>query len=158
MRARTVLVALVVAAPAVLGATETARWVERAKVDVRAGRASYHDIVDTVLKGEQVEVVQTEGKWLSVKTPRAKVGWVFAPALSATPVEKGASDFLRLVPGDASTSQTAASQGAKGIYAQNYAQARGLDYGVVVWVEGHQPTAAEIEAFVASPDAPGGRR
>jgi len=29
------------------------RWVDRTKADVRAGKASYHEVVDTVLKGER---------------------------------------------------------------------------------------------------------
>src|SRR6185369_6771451 len=83
------------------------RWVERTKVDVRAGRGSYYEVVDTLLKGEQVEIVQTEGGWVTVRTPREKVGWVFAAALSAKPVQPGGgSDFLKLAPGDASTSRT----------------------------------------------------
>jgi len=143
-----VIAAGLVVTAATLTAAETTRWVERTKVDVRAGRGSYYEIVDTVLKGEQVEIVQTEDRWISVRTPRGKTGWIFAAALSAKPVQPGSSDFLKLAPGDASTSRTAASQGAKGLYAQDYAKAKGYDYGVVEWVEGHQPTSPQIDAFL----------
>jgi uncharacterized protein YgiM (DUF1202 family) len=141
----------------VLSAAET-RWVERTKVDIRAGRGSYHQIVDTVLKGEQVEVLEVQERWASVRTPRAKTGWVFEAALAAKPVQPGESNFLKLLGGDASTSRTAASQGAKGIYAQEYARSKGYDYGIVEWVETHQPTPAEVSAFLADTAEPGVRR
>ena len=134
-----------------VGAQTNTKWVERTKADVRAGKGSVHDIVDTVLKGEQVQVLQTDDKWLSVRTPRGKTGWMFEKALSATAVKPGQSDFLKLVPGgDASTSATAASTGAKGIYAEQYAQSKGYDYGVVTWIEQNQPGAADLVAFEKS--------
>lgn len=124
------------------------RWVERSKADVRAGRGSFHEVVDTVLKGEKLEVLGTEARWQNVLTPRGRTGWIFEAALSDRTVPRGSSDFLRLAPGDASTSATAASAGAKGIYAQAYARQRGYDYGVVAWIEANQPGAAEVERFV----------
>jgi len=125
------------------------RWVDRTKADVRAGKASFYDVVDTVLKGEQVQVLKTEDKWLSVRTPRGKDGWMFEQALSATTVAPGGgSNFLKNAGGDSSTSATAASTGAKGIYAEEYAKSKGYDYGVVRWIERNQPTGADIEAFV----------
>lgn len=141
-----VIAALVATAPALLAAAST-RWVERTKVDIRAGRGSFYEIVDTVLKGEQVEVVTSEEKWVSVRTPRA-TGWVYEAALATKPVEPGRSDFLKAAPGDASTSRTAASQGAKGVYAQGYAKEKGYDYGIVEWVESHQPSGPQIDAFL----------
>ena len=141
---------LIVAAGAATAQTNT-KWVERTKADVRAGKGSFHDIVDTVLKGEQVQVLQTDDKWLSVKTPRGKTGWMFEKALSASTVAPGQSDFLKMVPGgDASTSATAASTGAKGIYAEQYARSKGYDYSTVVWIEQNQPGAPEMTAFAKS--------
>lgn len=157
MRKGILLVALLGFATS-LSAAET-RWVERTKVDIRAGRGSYHQIVDTVLKGEPVEILKVEERWASVRTPRAKTGWVFEAALASKPVQPGESNFLKLVPGDASTSRTAASQGAKGVYAQDYARSKGYDYGIVEWVESHQPTSAQIDAFLKDGGEPaGGRR
>ncbi|MBI3781640.1 MAG: SH3 domain-containing protein, partial [candidate division NC10 bacterium] len=124
------------------------RWVDRAKADVRVGRGSYYDVVDTVLKGEQVQVVTSVERWLQVRTPRAKTGWILEAALNKQPVDKATSDFLKLVPGDASTSAVAASTGAKGVYAQAYAREKGYDYGVVSWVESNQPPAGDIDVFV----------
>lgn len=139
---------LAAAAVGVAVAQGAARWVQRTKVDVRRGRGSYHDVVDTVTQGETVQVLRTEGQWLLVETPRQKQGWLVAATLADKPVGKSASDFLKLVPGDASTSATAASVGAKGIYAEQYAKNKGFDYGVVTWAEQSQPPAADIEAFV----------
>ena len=156
MRKLLLLIALLGTA-ATLSAAET-RWVERAKVDIRAGRGSYHEIVDTVLKGEQVEILTIEERWASVRTPRAKTGWVFEAALVNKPVQPGESNMLKLLGGDASTSRTAASQGAKGIYAQEYARSKGYDYGTVEWMESHQPTSAEIDAFLKDPGEPAGDR
>jgi len=144
---RVVLLIALLGTAAALSAAET-RWVERTKVDIRAGRGSYHEIVDTVLKGEQVEILKVEERWASVRTPRAKTGWVFEAALVNKPVQPGESNFLKTLGGDASTSRTAASQGAKGVYAQEYARSKGYDYGIVQWVETHQPTPAEVEAFL----------
>jgi uncharacterized protein YraI len=140
-------IALSLGAGLALGQTAT-RWVERTKVDVRAGRGSFYEIVDTVVQGEQVQALASEARWQQVQTPRGKRGWVFEGALSAGPVPARGSDFLKLAPGDASTSSTAASAGAKGVYAQSYARQRGYDYGVVTFVESSQPTAHEVEAFV----------
>lgn len=143
---------LVVGALALQGmvgaAQTTTRWVERTKADVRAGRGSYHEVVDTVLKGERIQIMRNEERWLLVQTPRAKTGWIFEAALSVQPVSPGSSDFLRNVPGDASTSATAASTGAKGVYAQGYARAKGYDYEAVTWLEENQPAGAEVGPFV----------
>jgi hypothetical protein len=152
MRGRFVIVAactLVIAAAAT--AQTPPKWVDRTKADVRAGKASYHEIVDTVLKGEQVAVLKTEEQWLNVRTPRGRNGWLLEKALSAKVVEPGGSDFLKNAPGgDASTSATAASMGAKGIYAEEYARSKGYDFSVVRWIEANQPTARDIEAFAQS--------
>jgi uncharacterized protein YgiM (DUF1202 family) len=147
---KVVLLIVLLGTAAVLSAAET-RWVERTKVDVRAGRGSYHEIVDTVLKGEQVEILKIEDGWASVRTPRAKTGWVFQAALVNKQVQPGDSNFLKAIGGDSSTSRTAASQGAKGIYAQEYAKSKGYDYAFVEWTEASQPTPAQIEAFLKDP-------
>jgi len=152
-----VLAVTLVAAAAV--AQTSSRWVDRTKTDIRAGRGSFYEIVDTVVKGDKVEVVKTEDRWLLVTTPRARQGWVFEAALSATTVAPGGSDFLKHVPGDASTSATAASAGAKGVYAQTYAKQKGYDYSVVTWIEQNQPTPAEFDRFVKDGNlAPAGGR
>lgn len=148
MRTRVFVVAgavLLIAAVAV--GQGTIRWVDRTKADVRAGKASFHAVVDTLLKGEQVEVLATEDKWMNVKTPRGKTGWLFEQALSAKQVSPGSSNFLKMVPGDASTSATAASTGAKGIYAEQYAKSKGYDYSIVPWIEGNQPSLNDFTAF-----------
>jgi uncharacterized protein YgiM (DUF1202 family) len=148
MRARFVIAAggtLLLAAVAT-GQTAT-RWVDRTKADVRAGKASFHDVVDTVLKGEQVQVLKTEDKWMSVLTPRGKTGWLFEQALTATAVAPGGSSFLKSASGDASTSATAASTGAKGIYAEQYAKSKGYDFSVVQWIEHNQPSVSDNETF-----------
>jgi len=151
MKRTTIAISLLVGAVTAPMAAETTRWVERAKVDIRAGRGSFYEIVDTVLKGEQVEILKTEDKWASVRTKNAKTGWVYEAALKATPVQPGTSDFLKAAPGDISTSRTAASQGAKGVYAQGYAKEKGYDYAIVSWVETHQPDGPQIEAFLKDP-------
>jgi len=150
MRRLPILIALAatLSAASVLAQTSS-RWVDRTKADVRAGRGSFYEIVDTVLKGEKVEVVRSQDRWLQVTTPRDRQGWLFEAALSATAVSSRGSDFLKLVPGDASTSATAASAGAKGVYAEAYARERGYDYSVVTWVEQNQPSAADFDRFVA---------
>ncbi len=151
MRGRLVIAAgLTLVAVAVATAQTGTRWVDRTKADVRAGKASFHEVVDTVLKGEQVQVLRTEDKWMSVRTPRGKTGWLFEQALSANAVTPGSSDFLKMVPGDASTSATAASTGAKGVYAEQYAKSKGYDFSIVQWIEGNQPSAADVAAFAAS--------
>ena len=159
MKRRAVLIGAVVGAGGVAGAQAASRWVQRTKVDVRTGRGSYFEVVDTLIRGEQVQVVRTEERWLLVRSPRQKQGWVFESALVDKPVGSGGSDFLKLVPGDASTSQTAASTGAKGIYAEKYAKDKGYDFSVVTWIESHQPAAGEVETFVREGGlrGPGGR-
>jgi hypothetical protein len=152
MRGRLVIAAgFTLIAVAVATGQTTSKWVDRTKADVRAGKASFHEVVDTVLKGEQVAILKTEDKWLNVRTPRGKNGWLFEQALSAKAVEPGGSDFLKSAPGgDASTSATAASMGAKGVYAEEYARSKGYDFTVVRWIEQNQPTAQDIEAFAKS--------
>jgi hypothetical protein len=154
MKARVVIAAgcLLLAAAVVATGQNATRWVDRTKADVRVGKGSFYEIVDTVLKGEQVQVLKTEERWLSVRTPRGKTGWLFEQALSASAVTPGGSDFLKMVPGDASTSATAASTGAKGVYAEQYAKSKGYDFTVVRWIERNQPTAADVEAFAKATD------
>jgi uncharacterized protein YgiM (DUF1202 family) len=151
MRRTTIAITVLLGVATAPLAAETTRWVERTKVDIRAGKGSFYEIVDTMLKGEQVEVVKTEDKWVSVKTPREKTGWVYEAALKATPVQPGTSDFLKSAAGDTATSRTAASQGAKGAFAQQYAKDKGYDYGIVQWVETHQPDGLQIDAFLKDP-------
>ena len=153
MKVRNAIVLGVMGSVALLAALAVAQakthWVERTKADVMSGRASYYNVVDTVLKGEKVQVVSTQDQWMQIETPRARKGWILDKALAAKEVTPGTSEFLKLAPGDASTSKTAASAGAKGVYAESYAKEKGYDYGVVRWVEDHQPKAsAEIEAFI----------
>jgi uncharacterized protein YgiM (DUF1202 family) len=157
---RTTIALLLLAAVATAALAAETRWVERTKVDIRAGRGSFYDVVDTVVRGDQVEVLSTQDNWASVRTKSAKTGWVYEAALKAAPVQPGTSDFLKAAPSDVSTSRTAASQGAKGIYAQNYAKQKGYDYGIVEWVETHQPDGPAIEAFLKDPGdkATGGTR
>jgi uncharacterized protein YgiM (DUF1202 family) len=156
---RTTIALLLLAAVTTAALAAETRWVERTKVDIRAGRGSFYEIVDTVVKGDQVEVLTTQDNWASVRTKNAKTGWVYEAALKPTPVQPGTSDFLKAAPSDVSTSRTAASQGAKGIYAQNYAKQKGYDYGVVEWVETHQPDGPAIEAFLKDPgDKTGGAK
>ena len=150
MKRTTIVISLLVGVATAALAAET-RWVERTKVDIRAGRGSFYEIVDTVIRGDQVEVLTTQDKWASVRTKNAKTGWVYEAALKATPVQPGTSEFLKSAPGDTATSRTAASQGAKGAYAQGYAKEKGYDYGVVTWVESHQPDGPQIEAFLKDP-------
>ena len=152
MRGRlAIAAAFILIAAAVAIAQTTTRWVDRTKADVRAGKASFYDVVDTVLKGQQVTILKTEDKWLNVRTPSGKNGWLFEQALSAKAVEPGGSDFLKSVPGgDASTSATAASMGAKGLYAQEYARGKGYDYTIVHWIEQNQPVVRDIEVFAKS--------
>ena len=150
MKRTTIVISLLVGVATAALAAET-RWVERTKVDIRAGRGSFYEIVDTVIRGDQVEILTTQDKWASVRTKNAKTGWVYEAALKATPVQPGTSDFLKAAPSDVSTSRTAASQGAKGVYAQNYAKQKGYDYGFVEWVETHQPDGPQIEAFLTDP-------
>jgi len=149
MKQMVVLLGLAAALSAAIAAAQTpSRWVDRTKADIRAGRGSFYEIVDTVIKGDKVEVVKTEDRWLYVTTPRAKQGWVFEATLSEKTVAPGGSDFLKLAPGDASTSATAASAGAKGVYAQQYARQKGYDYSVVMWIEQNQPTPDEFDRFI----------
>ncbi len=148
MRGRLVVAAaLTLAVTAAAAGQAATRWVDRTKADVRAGKASFHEVVDTVLRGEQVQVLRAEERWLNVRTPRGKTGWLFEQALSATVVSPGGSDFLKALPGDASTSATAASTGAKGVYAERYAREKGYDFEVVRWIERNQPTARDVVAF-----------
>ena len=149
LRIRVAVVALVFAASTGGAlAQSTVRWVDRTKTDVRTGRGSFYEIVDTLIKGDKVEVLRTEGRWVFVSTPRAKQGWVFEPALSATTVAPGDADFLKVAPDDASTSRPDVSAGAKSMYPRAYAQQKGYDYSVVTWVEQTQPNSAEFEQFV----------
>ena len=150
MKRTTIVISVLVGVATAALAAET-RWVERTKVDIRAGRGSFYEIVDTVSRGDQVEILTTQDKWASVRTKSAKTGWVYEAALKATPVQPGTSEFLKSAPGDTATSRTAASQGAKGVYAQSYAKEKGYDYGIVTWVESHQPDSPQIEAFLKDP-------
>ena len=67
LRSTGIAIALLLGAVTITVAAES-RWVERTKVDIRAGKGSFYEIVETVGKGDQVEVLPTEDKWMSVRT------------------------------------------------------------------------------------------
>jgi len=43
---------------------------------LRSGPSTDHDILDRLVRGTVLEVVDSEGKWLKVITPKGKEGWV----------------------------------------------------------------------------------
>src|SRR5689334_25264497 len=104
MKRTTIAISLLVCVATAALAAET-RWVERTKVDIRAGRGSFYDVVDTVVRGDQVEVLSTQDNWASVRTKSAKTGWVYEAALNAAPVQPGTSDVLTAAPTYVSTSR-----------------------------------------------------
>ncbi len=67
MKQMVVLIGLAAALSAAIAVAQTpSRWVDRTKADIRAGRGSFYEIVDTVIKGDKVDIVKTEDRWLYV--------------------------------------------------------------------------------------------
>jgi len=118
-----------------------------ARSHVRAGKASYHEVVDTCSRrtGSSPE---TEEKWLNVRPARPQ-RWLLEGALSAKARARGLGFLEERSGGDASTRRRGID-GRKGVYREEYARSKGYDYSVVGWIEQNQPTAREIDAFTQS--------
>jgi uncharacterized protein YraI len=89
-------------------------FVKQPSVTVRAGKGAVYEEVATVKKGDRLNVIAREGKWLKVKVgPRE--GYVFETAVSGQPTGGdsggGLSRLMGAGSGTSAASDTAAGRG-----------------------------------------------
>lgn len=64
---------------------EEKRWVTSEGTSLKAEASATSDTVVDVPVGAEVSVVESGGRWLKVRTPAGKEGWVYAGRVSDTP-------------------------------------------------------------------------
>jgi hypothetical protein len=101
-------------------------WVSAGQVDVRDGKTALNERVDTVKKGDQLEVLAREGRFVKVKTPSGKEGYVFVNATSNQRVGGEAFAALR-GPVDAGEAQSGGAIKGLNPEANAYAAEKGID-------------------------------
>jgi len=101
-------------------------WVKRPELDVRGAPSVAGNVVATVKKGQQLQVIGREGAWVKVKVGETE-GYVSQNSLSDKKVSGGGG--LSTFAGGPDTSGATASAGVKGLdpMAEKYAAAKGLD-------------------------------
>ncbi|RLB57709.1 MAG: hypothetical protein DRI34_06975 [Deltaproteobacteria bacterium] len=62
---------------------------------VRSGPAAYYPLVDRLQPGERVTVLEKKPRWLKVRTPRARQGWVSVKLFTAPAPARGYQKLLR---------------------------------------------------------------
>jgi uncharacterized protein YgiM (DUF1202 family) len=125
--------------------------VERDRTDVRDMAASYGDLVATAKKKDRLAVIGRKGKWLNVRLPDGKTGWVAESSLA--PRDSGSLDTFADVAGrrDAKTASgsdnTTSAKG--GDEFDKLAVARGWDKEQVYAIEKRKVDPKAVRDFAA---------
>ena len=82
-------------------------WVKSESVEVRSGKGAVYPTVGTASKGQELQVVSRDGKWVQVQAGGTQ-GWVYETALSADKVN-GGGGFFGIQAGQAAQMNTAAA-------------------------------------------------
>jgi uncharacterized protein YgiM (DUF1202 family) len=125
-------------------------WIKSEVVEIRAGKGAIYPVVATAKKGQELTIVDREGKWLKVTVPGAAgaaptEGYVYETAISPTKVSGGG--------GLSTGTQLNTAAAAKGLQpsAENYAAGKRLDSGplnrLIAFRNGISPQ--EWEKFMA---------
>jgi uncharacterized protein YgiM (DUF1202 family) len=103
-------------------------WVKRMSLPIREGKGAAFSTVATASKGDKLQVIAHEGKWLKVQSGQ-RVGYVYEDAISTREIQRGSDGGLRAALDGADTSPLAADAAAKGLEPQavTYADARKLN-------------------------------
>jgi len=97
-------------------------WVKRMTLPIREGKGAAYATVATAVKGERLQVVEHDGKWLKVQLGD-KQGYVYEDSISPREVKAG-GDELRAALGGSDTSALAADAAAKGLQPETEAYAK----------------------------------
>jgi uncharacterized protein YgiM (DUF1202 family) len=131
-------------------------WVKSESVDIRAGKGAAYEKVGTAQKGQELNVVSRDGKWIQVQSGNV-TGWVFESALSPQKVN-GGGGLIAIAPGTvAQMSESSASRGLNPM-AEQYVASKRMDKrpleGLITLR--NSITGKEWEQFSAQVRAPGG--
>jgi uncharacterized protein YgiM (DUF1202 family) len=107
-------------------------WIKSEVVEIRGGKGAVYPVLATVKKGQELTVVERDGKWIKVIVPNGAVaavpqqGYVFENAVSVTKVDAGGNIFSGMGSSDMGTAAA-----AKGLQptAENYAANKRMDSG-----------------------------
>ena len=107
-------------------------WIKSEVVEIRSGKGAVYPVIATVKKGQELTVVEHEGKWLKVNVPGAAdgaaQGYVFENSISPTKVSGGGGLFSGVNAGGSEMGTAAAAKGLQPT-AENYAAGRRMDSG-----------------------------
>ncbi len=122
-------------------------YVRARSAKIRSGRTALDRVVERVRRGTPLEVLEKDGRWLLVKTPKDNEGWVYASRTSPEEPEKDGG-LLALIGkefrGDAAG--TAASAGARGLdkVAEGYARRTGVTAAHIAAINRMEKFSARI--------------
>jgi uncharacterized protein YgiM (DUF1202 family) len=89
-------------------------WVKRMSLPIREGQGAAFATVATAVKGDKLQVVERDGKWLKVQLGD-KQGYVYEDSISAREVKAGGDELRAALGGGSETSALAADAAAKGL-------------------------------------------
>lgn len=127
-------------------------WVSAEQVDIRDGKTALDNLVETVKKGTELQVIGREGRYVKVKTPKGREGYVFANATSNQRVGGGGNIFQAMGAGT-DAGELGSGAAAKGLNpeANQYAAQKGIDRkgfdDLIAMRKAIKP--AELKAFMA---------
>ncbi len=136
----------------VIPAAAQTLYVNRNQVPLRAGPASYYQVVYTARRGEALTVLSRQGDWLRVRATGG-TGWVFKTALSSS--RSSLSSLTRRLVGTARTSQLDKTAGFKGFnqdtqaaYISRYQL--GAQLQIVQQLKARQVSPQQVQRFIAA--------
>ena len=92
-----ILAALIAAGlAAVPGALAETVYVRARSAKIRSGRTALDRVVERVRRGTPLEVLEKDGRWLLVKTPKDNEGWVYASRTSPEEPEEDGGLLARI--------------------------------------------------------------
>lgn len=130
-------------------------YVQAKTAKLRTGKTSLDPVVADVKYGDALELLQTEGSWLQVRTSAGKTGWIFANKTTAMKPSGADNELAKL--GEAfrgrEASEATASAGARGLdkASETYANRAGISKqhrDAVDRMTAYQISDQEVEDFL----------
>lgn len=122
-------------------------YVRTPSAEIRSGRTALDTLVERVPRGTPLEVLEREGRWLLVKTPQGKEGWVYASRTAPEKPEGSDGVLARLGKGfRGEAAETSASAGARGLdkVAEEHANRAGVRPADVAAINRMEKFSAQV--------------
>jgi len=139
---------LLLCAPAVDGAVQAKMNVQVQTGQLRATPTFLGKVVTAVAYGTAVDVLQTKGDWMQVRTAQGQVGWMHKSALTTRKVSLS-SGATTAKAGASSDELALAGKGFNSDVEREYkAKNKNLNFAAVDQMEKLKIPAAEMQAFL----------